>query len=118
MGIILGLMFRSAPMFWTGMIAVLVFGVTLGWLPTSGMRTLPYEATGFFDKIFTLDFLKHLVMPTLVIALFYLGTPLLIMRNTMLEVYGEDFIEMTRAKGLTERRISTGTRPATPCCPS
>lgn len=104
-GIILGLMFRSAPMFWTGMIAVLIFGVTLGWLPTSGMRTLPYEATGFFDKIFTLDFLQHLIMPTLVIALFYLGTPLLIMRNTMLEVYGEDFIEMTRAKGLTENRI-------------
>lgn len=104
-GIILGLMFRSAPMFWTGMMAVLVFGVALGWLPTSGMRTLPYEATGFFDKIFTLDFLRHLIMPSLVIALFYLGTPLLIMRNTMLEVYGEDFIEMSRAKGLTERRI-------------
>ncbi len=104
-GIILGLMFRSAPMFWTGMIAVLVFGVMLGWLPTSGMRTLPYEASGFVDKIFTLDFLRHLIMPTLVIALFYLGTPLLIMRNTMLEVYGEDFIEMARAKGLPERRV-------------
>jgi peptide/nickel transport system permease protein len=104
-GIILGLMFRSAPMFWTGMIAVLVFGVTLGWLPTSGMRTLPYEAAGFFDKIMTPDFLRHMILPTLVIALFYLGTPLLIMRNTMLEVYGEDFIEMSRAKGLRERNI-------------
>ncbi len=107
-GIILGLMFRSAPMFWTGMIAVLVFGVTLGWLPTSGMRTLPYEASGFMDKILTLDFLRHLILPTLVIALFYLGTPLLIMRNTMLEVFGEDFIEMARAKGLPERRILFG----------
>ena len=105
LGIVLGLAFRSAPMFWTGMIAVLVFGVTLGWLPTSGMRTLPYEASGFFDKIFTLDFLRHLVLPALTIALFYLGTPLLIMRNTMLEVYGEDFIEMARAKGLKEHRI-------------
>ena len=104
-GIVLGLMFRSAPMFWTGMIAVLVFGVALGWLPTSGMRTLPYEATGFFDKIFTLDFLRHLILPALVIAFFYLGSPLLIMRNTMLEVYGEDFVEMARAKGLPERRI-------------
>src|SRR5699024_9075937 len=69
-GIILGLMFRSAPMFWTGMMAVLIFGVTLGWLPTSGMRTLPYEAAGFFDKIMTPDFLLHLIMPSLVIALF------------------------------------------------
>ena len=105
LGIIFGLLFRSAPMFWTGMIAVLVFGVALGWLPTSGMRTLPYEAETFFDKIFTLDFLHHLILPAIIIALFYLGSPLLIMRNTMLEVYGEDFIEMARAKGLRERQI-------------
>ncbi len=104
-GIILGLMFRSAPMFWTGMMAILIFGVSLGWFPTSGMRPLPYEATGFFDKIFTLDFLAHLILPALIVALYYLGSPLLIMRNTMMEVYGEDFIEMARAKGLPERRI-------------
>lgn len=104
-GIILGLTFRSAPMFWTGMIAVLVFGIGLGWLPTSGMRTLPYTADGFWDKVLTLDFLRHLILPALTIALFYVGTPLLIMRNTMLEVYGEDFIEMARAKGLRERRV-------------
>ncbi|MFC0278730.1 ABC transporter permease [Falsigemmobacter intermedius] len=105
LGVFLGLMFRSAPMFWTGMIAILVFGVWLEWLPTSGMRTLPYEASGFWDKILTLDFLHHLILPASIVALFYLGSPLLIMRNTMLEVYGEDFIEMARAKGLTERRV-------------
>ena len=104
-GIIVGLMFRSAPMFWTGMIAILVFGVFMGVMPTSGLRTLPYQADGFLDKIFTLDFLWHLIMPALIVALYYLGSPLLIMRNTMLEVYGEDFIEMARAKGLSERRI-------------
>ena len=104
-GIVLGLMFRSAPMFWTGMLAVLLFGVALGWLPTSGMRTLPYEAATFFHKVFTVDFLRHLIMPATIIALFYLGSPLLIMRNTMLEVYGEDFIEMARAKGLRERDV-------------
>lgn len=104
-GIVLGLIFRSAPMFWTGMMAVLVFGVMLGWLPTSGMRTLPYEAANFFDKIFTLDFLRHLILPSLTIALFYMGSPLLIMRNTMLEVYGEDFVEMAHAKGIPERQV-------------
>ena len=104
-GIFVGLMFRSAPMFWTGMIAILVFGVFWGLFPTSGMRTLPYQADGVFDKIFTLDFLRHLMLPALIVALYYLGSPLLIMRNTMLEVYGEDFIEMARAKGLPERRI-------------
>jgi peptide/nickel transport system permease protein len=105
LGTIFGLMFRSAPMFWTGMMAVLIFGVTLGWLPTSGMRTLPYVADSFFHKIFTLDFLKHLIMPAIIIALFYMGSPLLIMRNTMLETYGEDFVEMAKAKGLPERQV-------------
>ena len=104
-GIFVGLMFRSAPMFWTGMIAILVFGVGLSLFPTSGMRTLPYDADGFLDKIFTLDFLWHAILPVLIVALYYLGSPLLIMRNTMLEVYGEDFIEMARAKGLQERDI-------------
>ncbi|MCC5958572.1 MAG: ABC transporter permease [Rhodobacteraceae bacterium] len=104
-GIFVGLMFRSAPMFWTGMIAILIFGVGLSMFPTSGMRTLPYDADGFLDKIFTLDFLWHAILPVLIVALYYLGSPMLIMRNTMLEVYGEDFIEMARAKGLPERDI-------------
>jgi peptide/nickel transport system permease protein len=105
LGTIFGLMFRSAPMFWTGMMAVLIFGVALGWLPTSGMRTLPYTADTFFHKIFTVDFLRHLIMPAFVVALFYMGSPLLIMRNTMLETYGEDFVEMARAKGIPERQV-------------
>lgn len=104
-GVTTGLMMRSAPMFWTGMLAVMVFGIRLGWLPTSGMRTLPYEATGFFDKIFTWDFLWHLILPMTVVAIFYAGLPMLIMRNTMLEVLGEDFIEFSRARGLSEGRI-------------
>ncbi len=104
-GVSLGLIFRSAPMFWTGMLFIMLFGISLGWFPTSGMRTLPYEASGFLDKIFTLDFLRHLFLPVLVIALYYAGLPMLIMRNTMLEVMGEDFIEFCKARGLSMRRI-------------
>jgi len=97
------LFLRSAPVFWTGMIFIMLFGIWLGIFPTSGMRTLPYEATGFLDKIFTLDFLWHLFLPALTISLYYLALPMLIMRNTMLEVMGEDFIELCKAKGLGER---------------
>lgn len=104
-GIVLGLMLRSAPMFWTGMLAIMLFGVVLGWLPTSGMRTLPFDATGFWDKVLTLDFLWHLFLPALVVAVYYLGLPMLIMRNSMLEIMGEDFIELCRAKGLKERHV-------------
>ena len=103
-GITSALFLRSAPVFWTGMLGLFVFGIWLGWLPTSGMRTLPYEATGFFDKIFTIDFLRHLIMPMMVVAAYYIALPMLIMRNTMLEVIGDDFIEFARARGFSEAR--------------
>ncbi len=104
-GISSALILRSAPMFWTGMLAVMVFGIWFGWFPTSGMRTFPYEAAHFFDKIFTLDFLHHLILPATVIGLYYLGLPMLIMRNTMLEVLGENFIEFCQARGMSPARI-------------
>lgn len=104
-GITIGLFFRSAPMFWTGMLFVMLFGIHLGWLPTSGMRTLPYEAANFFDKIFTLDFLRHLILPMMVIFLYYTALPMLIMRNTMLETMGEDYIEFCRAKGISMKNV-------------
>lgn len=104
-GIVTGLVFRSAPMFWTGMLSIMFFGVYLGWFPTSGMRTLPFDSSGFLDTFFTLDFLHHLVLPALMVAIYYMGLPMLIMRNTMLEIMGEDFIELCRAKGLKERTV-------------
>ncbi len=104
-GITVGLFFRSAPMFWTGMLFVMFFGIYLNWFPTSGMRTLPYEAANFFQKIFTLDFLHHLIMPMMVIVLYYTALPMLIMRNTMLETMGEDFIEFCRARGVSMRKV-------------
>ncbi|TVR92557.1 MAG: ABC transporter permease [Spirochaetaceae bacterium] len=104
-GISLGLILRSAPMFWTGMLAVMFFGINLGWFPTSGMRTFPYQAANFLEKILTLDFLRHLILPTIVITLYYIGLPMLIMRNTMLEVMGEDFIEFAEARGLSRMRV-------------
>lgn len=103
-GITVGLVLRSAPVFWTGMLAIFLFGITLGFLPTSGMRTLPYEETNWLDRVTTWDFAWHLVMPMLVIAAYYLAVPMLIMRNTMLELIGDDFIEFCRARGFSERR--------------
>lgn len=104
-GIAGALVLRSAPVFWTGMLSLFVFGIWLGWLPTSGMRTLPYEATGFWDKILTVDFLRHLLLPMLVVAAYYIALPMLIMRNTLLEVIGDDFIEFARARGFSETRV-------------
>lgn len=104
-GISLALFFRSAPTFWVGMMAILVFSVTLGWFPPQGMRTAGTGGGNFAEMFLNLDFLKHLVLPALVAGFYFLATPLLIMRNSMLEVMSEDYIEMARAKGIKERRI-------------
>jgi peptide/nickel transport system permease protein len=105
LGTMLVLIFRSAPIFWTGMVAIMLFAFRLDWLPHAGMRTPGYEASGWLGTYLSLDFLQHLVLPVLVSGLYYAGLPLLLMRNNMLEVLGEDFVEMARAKGMRPTRL-------------
>jgi len=103
LGIVLTL--RSAPEFWTGLMALVLFSYKLDLFPIGGMHTPGQEFTSLFSKYISLDFLHHLVLPSIVLGAYYLATPLLIMRNSMLEVMGEDFIEMATAKGLRERTV-------------
>ncbi len=104
-GLVVSLLLRSAPEFWTGLMALMIFSYWLGWFPVGGMNTPGQQLDNFFEQYVNLDFLQHLVLPVLVAAGYYLATPLLIMRNSMLEVVGEDFVEMARAKGLPERTV-------------
>ena len=104
-GLIFALLLRSSPEFWTGLMALMIFSYWLGLFPIGGMRTPGQELVGFVQQYGSLDFLHHLVLPMLVAAGYYLATPLLIMRKSMLEMVGEDFIEMARAKGLSERAV-------------
>lgn len=104
-GMIISLFFRCVPVFWFGMVAIIIFSYKLNWFPYAGMRSAGYVANNFFEKFFCIDFLKHLILPTIVSALYYQALPLLLMRNTMLEVMGEDFIELARAKGLKESEV-------------
>jgi peptide/nickel transport system permease protein len=99
------LFFRSAPLFWTGMMALTIFSFTLGWFPNARMRSVGYEAANVFEKYINLDFAHHLFLPALVAGLYFAALPLMLMRNTVLEVLNEDFIELARAKGLSERAV-------------
>lgn len=101
-GIVISLAFRSAPVFWTGMLAIIAFSYKLEWFPFSGMRSIGYTATNIFEKFWSLDFLWHLFLPTIVSGFYFMGLPLLLLRNSMLEVINEDYIEIARAKGLSE----------------
>jgi len=96
---------RAAPTFWVGMMAMAVLCFKLGWFPSGGMLSPGAQFHSFWSKMFSSDFLSHLVMP-LVTYLFYLiGLPFLIMRNSMLENISKDFITMHRFCGLSKRKI-------------
>ena len=100
----LGLIFYATPSFWFGLMGIFVFSVYLGWLPAGGFGTV---ASGLTGLAHILDIARHLVLPTVTLALIFLAIYLRIMRASMLEVSTQDFVRTARAKGLDEYRVIT-----------
>ena len=96
------LIFYATPLYWLALMAVLVFTVQLDWLPGFGFMTVGAGLNGF---ALALDIAKHLLMPALVLALFYMAVYARMTRAAMLEVIQMDFIKTARAKGLKPHRI-------------
>jgi peptide/nickel transport system permease protein len=92
----------SMPTFWLGLILILVFSLQLGWFPTMGMTTLGLELSGWSGLA---DVLHHLVLPTITLGMFYLAIYARLVRASMLEVLGQDFITAAWSKGLPGRAI-------------
>jgi peptide/nickel transport system permease protein len=91
----------AAPVFWTGIMLVIVFAATLPWFPVSGMRAIDSSASaGTVGDM--LDIAHHLVLPTLTLALVYLAQYSRLARASMLDVLGSDYVRTARAKGLAE----------------
>lgn len=104
-GTVAALIIRCAPVFWTGMILLSIFAFKLRWLPLGGMTTVGNDYASFLDKIMSLDFLRHLILPAITSALYSMATPTLLMRTSMLEVIKEDYIELAFAKGIPEKKV-------------
>ncbi|QLG61029.1 ABC transporter permease [Halorarum salinum] len=104
-GIIVALMARSSPEFWTGIIVLSIFSFWLGVFPSGGMRSIGVETTSFAGRYLAWDFVYHMVLPMLAGAIYYMATPMLLMRNTMLDVLKADFIEIKKAEGLPESQV-------------
>jgi peptide/nickel transport system permease protein len=96
---------RAAPEFWLGMIVLAIFAFGLNWFPSGGANSAGAQYTSEWDRIFSLDYLRHLVLPVLTLALYLQGLPVLLMRSNMLEIMREEFVVMSRMKGLPERTI-------------
>lgn len=99
---VVSLVAYATPVFWLGLLLIVIFAVKLQWLPTYGMATIAGKAAGVG---YAVDVLWHLLLPAAPLGLFYLALYTRLTRASMLEVLGQDFIFVARAKGLSEPRV-------------
>jgi peptide/nickel transport system permease protein len=93
----------AAPVFWMGIMLVILFASVWPILPVSGMRAVDSSDTAGVKDV--LDVLQHLVLPTVTLSLVYLAQYSRLARSSMLDVLGSDFIRTARAKGLADRVV-------------
>lgn len=101
-GIVGSLIFRSTPYFWFGLLMLFIFSARFDIFPVGGMKT-PGVDMAIHER--ALDILHHMALPLITLTLVSLGGLALLMRNSMLDTLGEDYIKTARAKGLPERKI-------------
>lgn len=86
----------SVPSYWVAILLIIVFSANLRWLPAGGMNG---QEGGFLDAV------KHLIMPAVASAFVSIGQTARMMRASLVETYGQDFVDTLRAKGLNSRQI-------------
>lgn len=102
---ILAIVSYATPLFWIGLMFIVVFSINLGWLPASGMENVAAFYEGW-DRV--LDIGRHLILPAVTLSMFYMAMYTRLMRAAMLEQSGMDYVVTAQAKGLTERRVVFG----------
>lgn len=96
------LLLYSMPEFWLGIMLFTFFATMLGWFPQGGFRSPGVSLTGVDAAV---DVLNHMALPALTLTLAYLGEYYIIMRSSLLDVVGEDYITTVRAKGIREDAV-------------
>ncbi len=99
---VLALVGYSMPVFWTGILLIILFASVFEILPISGMRDVQFEG-GTMSAVF--DVIRHLILPALTLGLLYLAQYSRLSRASMLEVLESDYVRTARAKGLSERVV-------------
>jgi len=95
----------AAPVFWAGLMFIVLFSIKLEWLPTSGMSTV---GAGFTGIRYAFDVAQHLVLPAFTLSLFYIALYTRLMRTSVLENLSLNYVVTARSKGLPGRRIVLG----------
>lgn len=100
---LLAVLAYATPVFWAGLMLIVLFSVKLGWFPVSGMEEVAAFNQGWARVV---DIAHHLVLPAVTLTLFYLALYTRLMRASVLDQYAMDYVVTARAKGLTERQIA------------
>ncbi|GAA4328112.1 ABC transporter permease [Pigmentiphaga soli] len=93
----------ATPLFWVGLMLIVLFGVKLRWLPVAGLTTVGMDYASNWD--YAKDVAAHLVLPALSLGCFYLALYVRLTRSAMLEIFDLDFVRTARAKGISEWRV-------------
>lgn len=93
----------ALPAFWLSLLLMSFFGVTLHWLPVSGIRSLEFENYSFWVKF--ADYVRHLTLPIFISSFTGLAGLSRYMRTNMIQVLQQDYIRTAKAKGLPKNRI-------------
>jgi peptide/nickel transport system permease protein len=102
LGLLLPPIIRGLPVFWLGILLLMAFSYGLHWFPNGGMRSMGTFVTDRWQLFLSWDFLWHLTLPFLCMTITSLPEPMLIMRSSLLETRGEDYLELIEAKGVSE----------------
>lgn len=92
----------ATPVFWIGLVFVVVFSVWLDWLPVSGMATVSSGLSGF---ALAMDVGRHLILPSATLGLFYMSIYTRLMRATLIEIRRKEFVRTALARGVRPARL-------------
>jgi peptide/nickel transport system permease protein len=93
----------AAPVFWTGLMLVILFSVVIPIFPVEGMVSARFRGSSFD---YALNVLHHLALPAMTLGILFLAQYARLSRASMIEVLGADYIRTARAKGLNERKVT------------
>ncbi len=111
-GTLMALAGVAMPVFWLGMLAILLFSLKLNWLPSfgrsSGVLEAVFELARTGDTQVLGEALRHLILPAITLGAFSTALISRLVRSAMLEVMNQDYVRTARAKGLAESRVIIG----------
>ncbi len=93
----------SLPKYWIAILCMVLFGIKLGWLPISGLRSVNYDYLLWYEKIF--DIIKHLILPVIIASIGGLAGLTQYVRGNMLEQLNSEYVKFAKSKGTKSFRI-------------